>query len=81
MISKHNVEDMSDDDIGGYLKKQRRRRKLTQQQVAEANSWDQTKVSKLETGTMLPSIDDMEALARLFEVPLVRLVKLRARAA
>lgn len=72
---------VEDEDIGSFLKRQRERRRWSQQYVASLNSWDQAKVSKIETGRYRPSIDDMEAFAEMYGVSLVRLVKLRARAA
>lgn len=69
------------EDIGAFLKRQRTRRKWSQQHVANVNRWDQAKVSKIECGRYRPSIDDMEAFAEMYGVSLVRLVKLRARAA
>ncbi len=80
MISKHNVVDMPD-DIGDYLERKRRKRGWSQVELAEkaGKDWDQAKVSKLETCVRLPSADDMEVLARLLEVPLVKLMRLRAK--
>lgn len=69
------------DDIGDFLRKQRKRRRWSQETVASRNGWHQTKLSKIETGVNLPSADDMEALSKMYGVSLVRLVRLRARAA
>lgn len=69
------------DDIGDFLKKERLRRKWSQRRVATENRWDQAKVSRIETGKYPPSIDDMEAFARMYDVSLVKLVRMRARAA
>jgi len=80
MISKHKLMDMAD-DIGDYLERSRRKKRWSQAQLAEiaGSGWDQAKVCKLEKCVRLPSADDMELLAQLLDVPLVKLVRLRAK--
>ncbi|MFI6481362.1 helix-turn-helix domain-containing protein [Nonomuraea sp. NPDC050663] len=46
----------------------RERRELTGQQVAKALRWSASKVSRIESSKTMPSPDDIEALAELFEL-------------
>lgn len=47
----------------------RKKNKLTQAQVAEALDISRQAISNWETGTVLPSTDNLIALSRLYQVP------------
>lgn len=47
----------------------RKKNKLTQAQVAEALDVSRQAISNWETGTVLPSTDNLIALSRLYQVP------------
>jgi transcriptional regulator with XRE-family HTH domain len=51
-------------NLGQQLRAARNRAKLTGEQVAAELGWTQSKVSKIETGRQMPTIDDVTALAR-----------------
>ncbi|MBA2891324.1 helix-turn-helix domain-containing protein [Nonomuraea soli] len=46
----------------------RERRKMTGRDVAKSLRWSASKVSRIESSTTMPSADDIEALAELFEL-------------
>ncbi len=54
--------------LGGLLKRQRERHGWTQQEVVERAGLDRSSsyISSIETGKTSPSIDELDALARLF---------------
>jgi transcriptional regulator with XRE-family HTH domain len=54
--------------LGALLKRQRERHGWTQQEVVERAGLDRSSsyISSLETGKTSPSIDELDALARLF---------------
>ncbi len=54
--------------LGGLLKKQRERHGWTQQEVVDRAGLDRSSsyISSIETGTTSPSIDELDALARLY---------------
>lgn len=68
-------------EINEYLLKLRKKRKWLQRDVVKACGWPQSKVSKLENGEQQPTFDDLGVVARVYGVPLMSLVKMRARAA
>ena len=47
----------------------RKQNKLTQAQVAEALDVSRQAISNWETGTVLPSTDNLKSLSRLYQVP------------
>lgn len=54
--------------LGGLLKRQRERHGWTQQEVVERAGLDRSSsyISSLETGKTSPSVEELDALARLF---------------
>ena len=52
----------------------RKKNKLTQAQVAEALDVSRQAISNWETGTVLPSTDNLIALSRLYQVPVDHLL-------
>ncbi len=54
--------------LGGLLKKQRERHGWTQQEVVDRAGLDRSSsyISSIETGKTSPSIDELDALARLY---------------
>jgi transcriptional regulator with XRE-family HTH domain len=63
--------------FGGYLKKLREDRGWLQDDVAARTGWHQTKVSRLENGIAQPRLEELEVIASVFGVPLVRLIQIR----
>jgi transcriptional regulator with XRE-family HTH domain len=55
--------------VGRRLARLRRSRKWTQQRVAAAIGVDRGTISRWERGVILPSVDRLGALSRLFEIP------------
>lgn len=55
-------------DLGLKLKKLREEKNLTQKQVAERIHMDTSTISSYESGTIVPSIEALLALARLYNV-------------
>lgn len=56
--------------LGAEIKAQRKTRGMTVATVAEHLDCSTTKVARLEAGAVRPKKDDVEKLARLFEIPL-----------
>lgn len=52
----------------------RKKNKLTQAQVAEALDVSRQAISSWETGTVLPSTDNLKSLSRLYQVPVDHLL-------
>lgn len=71
---------MPAETINEYLVKLRRKRRWLQRDVVSATGWSQSMVSRIESGVRAPTFEDLGELAELYDVPLMRLVKLRARA-
>lgn len=65
-------------EINLFLRKLRQKRKWSQKDAVEACNWPQSKVSKLETGGQQPTIEDLGVIAKVYRVPLLKLVKMRA---
>ncbi len=59
--------------VGRRLSRLRRSRKWTQQRVAAAIGVDRGTISRWERGVILPSLDRLGELARLFEIPIAEL--------
>lgn len=59
--------------VGRRLSRLRRGRKWTQQRVAAAIGVDRGTISRWERGVILPSLDRLGELARLFEIPIAEL--------
>ena len=63
--------------LGALLKRQRERHGWTQQEVVERAGLDRSSsyISSLETGKTSPSIDELDALARLFGTTSIDLLR------
>lgn len=63
--------------LGGLLKRQRERHGWTQQEVVERARLERSSsyISSLETGKTSPSVDELEALARLFGTTAIDLLR------
>ncbi len=59
--------------VGRRLARLRRIRKWTQEKVADAIGVDRGTISRWERGVILPSVDRLGQLSRLFEIPLADL--------
>jgi len=68
-------------EAGAFVRRGRIKRKWAQRELAERCGWSQFKVSRIETGVTPVDIDDIETLARVFSVPVSKLLRLRKRAA
>jgi transcriptional regulator with XRE-family HTH domain len=55
--------------VGRRLSRLRRSRKWTQARVADALGVDRGTISRWERGVILPSVDRLGQLSRLFEIP------------
>ncbi|MEP7012586.1 MAG: helix-turn-helix transcriptional regulator [Acidobacteriota bacterium] len=55
--------------VGRRLARLRRSRKWTQERVAAAVGVDRGTISRWERGVILPSVDRLGQLSRLFEIP------------
>ncbi len=55
-------------DLGLKLKKLREEKNLTQKQVADRMSLDTSTISSYESGTIVPSVEVLLGLARLYNV-------------
>lgn len=62
--------------LGQELKLLRERRRLTGRDVAEALGWSPSKVSRIESSKTMPSAEDIEALARLYDLDDEKLAEL-----
>lgn len=71
---------MPAETISEYLVRLRRKRRWLQKDVVAETGWSQSMVSRIESGVRAPTFEDLGELAELYDVPLMRLVKLRARA-
>lgn len=77
----HKIWAMADTKaINRHLRGLREEREWTQWDAARKCGWDQAKISKLETGHRMPSIDDLVVIAKAFSVKLNKLVKIRTEA-
>ncbi len=57
--------------IGERIKRLRKRAGLTQEQLAERVGLDARHLSRLEVGRHCPSLDTLERIARVLDVPLL----------
>ncbi|WP_040803128.1 helix-turn-helix domain-containing protein [Nocardia concava] len=58
--------------LGAYLKRERLRQGMTQRAVADALHMSTSGYEKIENGQRIPHQDTLNALARLFEIPMNR---------
>lgn len=58
------------DKLGERIKKIRTRKSLTLRYIGEALNMDYSHLSKIERGDRTPSIELLEKLSKLFEVPM-----------
>lgn len=56
--------------LGLRIRELRKSRKLTQSQLAEAIGMETTNLCKLENGGQLPKEENIEKLAKVFDVPI-----------
>ncbi len=69
--------------LARQLKKYRERKGFTGAMLGERLSWNQSKVSKIETGKQLPNVDDLQALAAVLDIDdedLQALIEMRTQA-
>lgn len=60
--------------VGDRIRFFRKSHSLTQAELAERSDVDDITISRLETGARAPSIDQLERLASVFEVPISQLL-------
>jgi transcriptional regulator with XRE-family HTH domain len=63
------------DVIANNVRGERARRRLTQAELAEQVGWPRTTVHEVESGRRRLGPDDLVALCRVFDIPLVELCR------
>jgi transcriptional regulator with XRE-family HTH domain len=59
-----------------HVRELRERKGWSQDELAKKCGWTQYRVSRIETGKTALSLEDMKTVARVFGVPVSRLIKM-----
>ena len=63
------------DTVANNVRGERARRRWTQAELAERLGWPRTAIHDVEIGRRRLSLDDLAALCRTFELPLIELCR------